>query len=71
MVVVRGRKAVKEQLKSLGVNDQIKSLVAENKNFKPVKGKEGAVTQQQAIDELKVIMIRHGLCFSACCTARH
>lgn len=49
------RKAVKEQLKTQGLNSQIKSLVTENKSYKPVKGKEGALTQQQAIDELKVI----------------
>lgn len=57
-MIAPGRKAVKEQLKSLGVNEQIKSLVAENKNYKPVKGKEGSATQQQAIDELKVTRCR-------------
>ena len=51
--VRHNRKAVKEQLKSLGVNDQIKSIVAETKSYKPVKGKDGPLTQQQAIDELK------------------
>ncbi|KAL3149182.1 Centrosomal protein of 76 kDa [Trebouxia sp. C0010 RCD-2024] len=45
------RKAVKEQLKSLGVNDQIKSLVAEKR--KPIKGKEPGITKEQAIEELK------------------
>ena len=47
------RKVVKEQLKSLGVSDQIKSLVAETKG-QPAKGKPASITQQQAIDELKV-----------------
>lgn len=47
------RKVVKEQLKSLGVSDQIKSLVAETKG-QPAKGKPTSITQQQAIDELKV-----------------
>lgn len=50
------RKAVKEQLKSLGVNDQIKSLVAEKRNYKPTKGKEPGITKEQAIEELKVIV---------------
>lgn len=49
------RKAVKEQLKSLGVNDQIKSLVAEKRNYKPSKGKEPGITKEQAIEELKVL----------------
>ena len=49
------RKAVKEQLKSLGVNDQIKSLVAEKRNYKPTKGKEPGITKEQAIEELKVL----------------
>lgn len=49
------RKAVKEQLKTLGVNDQIKSLVAEKRNYKPTKGKEPGITKEQAIEELKVL----------------
>ena len=48
------RKVVKEQLKSLGVNDQIKSLVAEKRNYKTTKGKEPGITKEQAIEELKV-----------------
>lgn len=49
------RKAVKEQLKSLGVNDQIKNLVAEKRNYKPTKGKDPGITKEQAIEELKVL----------------
>ena len=49
------RKAVKEQLRTLGVNDQIKSLVAEKRNYKPTKGKEPGITKEQAIEELKVL----------------
>ena len=48
------RKAVKEQLKSLGVNDQIKSLVAEKRGHTQVKGKETGITKEQAVAELKV-----------------
>ena len=37
----------------MGVNDQIKSLVAEKR--KPIKGKEPGITKEQAIEELKVL----------------
>ena len=36
------------------MNDQIKSLVAEKRNYKPTKGKEPGITKEQAIEELKV-----------------
>lgn len=49
------RQAVKEQLRTLGVNDQIKSLVADKRlHPNPVKGKEAGITQQQALEKLKV-----------------
>ena len=64
------RKAVKEQLKSLGVNDQIKSLVAEKRNYKPVKGKEPGITKEQAIEELKVFAAFALTCFETDCHAK-
>ena len=48
------RKAVKEQLKSLGVNDQIKNLVAEKRIHTQVKEKDSGITKEQAVAELKV-----------------
>ena len=61
------RKAVKEQLKSLGVNDQIKSLVAEKRGHTQVKGKETGITKEQAVAELKV---HSNACFSSHCPCR-
>ena len=61
---------MKEQLKTLGVNDQIKSLVADKRlHPNPVKGKESGITQEQALQKLKVQPI--GLkccasCFTGC-----
>lgn len=49
------RKAAQEQLKSLGVDDQIKSLVAAKRlHPNPIKGKEPGLTPERAMAQLKV-----------------
>jgi len=49
------RKAAKEQLKSLGVDDQIRSLVAGKRlHPNPIKGKEPGLTPERAMEQLKV-----------------
>ena len=50
------RKAVKEQLNTLGVNTQIKALIKEGKQGaqKGPSGKGSGFTKEQAIEELKV-----------------
>ncbi|KAL0035110.1 hypothetical protein WJX79_001328 [Trebouxia sp. C0005] len=50
----RLKKAAQEQLKSLGVDDQIKSLVAAKRlHPNPIKGKEPGLTPERAMAQLK------------------
>ena len=63
-VLLLCRKAVKEQLNTLGVNTQIKALIKEGKQGaqKGPSGKGSGFTKEQAIEELKVCA-----CMGAAC----